>query len=122
MKHTTSRTSPVLMGGLMGGLLAMLGVLIVIPAFAGSESNITNPGSSAPATPAAAPANPATETSDHGGRAEKRKNAEPEKRTASKPAPRHARQAAQPASQAAPAPAARPMGVSIGIGGMSVGF
>jgi hypothetical protein len=114
----------------IAGLLAALMTMPAMQAQAGSENRITDPGSSA-AAPAAAPASsePAKSKSARkpapsreAKHPEKRKHAEhaePERRTVKSSTPR-TRQETQPAAEAAPA--ARPLGISIGVGGMSIGF
>jgi hypothetical protein len=94
-----------------GGILAALVVMPTMPAHAGSEGNITNPGSSSSAAPAASAAQSAAPASH----AEKRKHAGT--------AGRSARRADQ-SSEQAPAPASghAPLGVSIGVGGVTFGF
>lgn len=127
MQHIKGGSSLVVMAGLLTALV----VVPAIRAHAGSEGNITNPGSSpsaAPATPAAAESPAPTrrvEKRKHAEpeeRVEKRKHAEPARRTASKSAPRRAEQAPERATAPAQAPSSGSGGISIGIGGVSIGF
>ena len=108
------------------GLVAMAVLLTAvvmnpsIRAFAGSEGNITNPGA-APST--AAPASPANTESPRPSRHEEerpRKHAEPKNKRAPRLAARRGEQSPQRAT--ASEPASRPVGVSIGVGGVSFGF
>lgn|GEM_PF-6210047 len=105
----------------IAALLAALVTATAIPAQAGSESRITDPGAPAAAPANSEPAKPArtAKPAPEAKQPEKRKHAQPERRTAKTSAP-HARQEVQPAAEAAPAQ--RPVGISIGVGGMSIGF
>ena len=104
-------------------MAVLLTAVVMIPsirAFAGSEGNITNPGA-APAT--ATPASPAKAESPASSRHEEeraRKHAEPKKTRAPRLAARRAEPSPQRATASDPAP--RPVGVSIGVGGVSFGF
>ena len=110
-------------GSSLVAIAVLLTAAVMIPslrAFAGAEGNITNPGA-APST--ATPASPANTESPRPSRHEEepaRKHAEPKRNRAPRLAARRGEQSPQRATASEPAP--RPVGVSIGVGGVSFGF